>query len=373
MSRVGPLLVAAVVMASAVACSVDPGVDREFTAEPSPNRPSPPSKPRSTTPKGPEEAPPPPPWCPDPDTTVIAGCLDALDSITPLPGGRGALVTERLTGRILTVIPGRKPTEFARVPVEATGDGGLTGIALSPTFSQDRLVFAYVTSGTENKVVRIAPGDAPKDIVGGIPRGPAGNRGALAISGDGDLLILTGAGGTGERATDPGSLGGKLLRIPADAAPGSARPEVLASGFEHAGGICVDTADRTVWLTGVDAAGPGLHRFIPGTGIEAITTWSGDPSIAGCAATSATVAVLMGDGRRAVLVRVDPATGAMLSEPGQLIGDEYGRLVGAMVDTEGAMWATTGNKPGVTTSEFDDRVLRLPAPQSPSGGGNDRD
>jgi len=42
-------------------------------------------------------------------------------------------------------------------------------------------VFAYVTTATDNRVMLIAPGDTPKPILTGIPRGAAGNRGVLSV------------------------------------------------------------------------------------------------------------------------------------------------------------------------------------------------
>ena len=60
-------------------------------------------------------------------------------------------------------------------------------------------------------MVRVAPGDAPKDVLTGIPRGAVGNTGALTFAGPNELLVLTGDAGNPSAATDPGSLAGKLL------------------------------------------------------------------------------------------------------------------------------------------------------------------
>ena len=41
-------------------------------------------------------------------------------------------------------------------------------IVRSPTYSQDRLTYAYISTPTDNRVIRIADGDAPKDLLTGI-------------------------------------------------------------------------------------------------------------------------------------------------------------------------------------------------------------
>ncbi|MGW8654488.1 PQQ-dependent sugar dehydrogenase, partial [Nocardia salmonicida] len=87
---------------------------------------------RSPRPKGP---------CIDPDPNVVATCLDSGAGLVGLGGY--ALVTERRTGRILQVtvvdpsLPQIPPVEIAAIRVDATGDGGLSDIALSPTFWED--------------------------------------------------------------------------------------------------------------------------------------------------------------------------------------------------------------------------------------------
>src|SRR5687767_15030428 len=77
-----------------------------------------------------------------------------------LPGG-DALVSERNSGRILQIAAaGGAPREVYRVPgVAAQGEGGLLGIAVSPTFAQDRYVFAYFTASNDNRIVPLRFGD----------------------------------------------------------------------------------------------------------------------------------------------------------------------------------------------------------------------
>ena len=48
---------------------------------------------------------------------------------------------------------------------------GLMDIVMSPTYKQDRLMYAYISTPTDNRVIRVADGDIPKDILTGIPKG----------------------------------------------------------------------------------------------------------------------------------------------------------------------------------------------------------
>ncbi|MFC5112312.1 hypothetical protein [Kibdelosporangium philippinense] len=43
------------------------------------------------------------------------------------------------------------------IPVDGTTDGGLTWVALSPTYTEDQLIYAYITTPTDNRVVRSSP------------------------------------------------------------------------------------------------------------------------------------------------------------------------------------------------------------------------
>ena len=94
---------------------------------------------------------------------------------------------------------------------------------MSPTYGEDQLVFAYVTTATDNRVLMIAPGDAPRPIVTGIPRGSTNNRGALALDNQGALLVATGNAGD-PAAGNPTSLAGKVLRIDVDGQPAAGNP-----------------------------------------------------------------------------------------------------------------------------------------------------
>src|SRR5882757_8890101 len=110
-------------------------------------------------PGGTAKAVPPPQGCTDFDENVIGTCMSPLAAVAALPGGASGLAAERSTGRVLAVQKGQDPKPVATIGVDASTDGGLTGLALSPTYQQDQLVYAYVTTATDNRVMRFAVGD----------------------------------------------------------------------------------------------------------------------------------------------------------------------------------------------------------------------
>jgi glucose/arabinose dehydrogenase len=300
--------------------------------------------------------------CDDPDPAVIATCLDPVGAIAVLPDGASALVAERETGRVLRVVQGVEPELVTTVPVDAAG--GITGLVLSPAYTEDRLVYAYVTTPEDNRVVLLAPGEAPKPVLTGIPRGATDNGGALAVDVDGALLVATGAAGRGD---DPASLAGKLLRIdtrgrPAEGNPDPASP-VLSSGLTAPGGICVDPVTGAAWITDRTPAADLLHLVTPGPLLEAAWRWPDRPGVGGCAAVGDAVAVPQADAAAMFLLRVDG--NAAITSTETALQDAYGRLGAATVGPDGLIWFGTLNKDGGDPVPSDDRVVRIPL----AGGG----
>jgi len=77
------------------------------------------------------------------EPAVLARDLAAPWAIAFLPGG-DALVTERDSARLLRVTPHGRVDTVGKVPgVVPDGEGGLLGVAVSPSFSDDRLVYLY--------------------------------------------------------------------------------------------------------------------------------------------------------------------------------------------------------------------------------------
>ncbi len=70
-------------------------------------------------------------------------------------------------------------------------------------------MYAYISTPTDNRVIRIADGDVPKAILTGIPKGAAGNTGALIFTSPTTLVVLTGDAGNPAMAADPSFAGGQ--------------------------------------------------------------------------------------------------------------------------------------------------------------------
>ena len=87
---------------------------------------------------------------------VVASGLAVPWGLAYLPDG-SALVVERDSARILQLRPGASPQVIGTVPgVVPGGEGGLLGLAVSPTYVQDQWVYAYFTAASDNRIVQLA-------------------------------------------------------------------------------------------------------------------------------------------------------------------------------------------------------------------------
>lgn len=350
----------------------DESTTTPFTPEPTaqstidmqPQNPQPSTTPTQTPQAGPLSP------CQDPDPSVIATCLDTTGGLLTLPDGTSGLVAERRTGRIMQIAPGQTPIEIAKVDVDGSSDGGLLDIALSPTFVEDNLIYAYVTTATDNRVVRIAPGDTPKEVLGGIPRGATGNSGSLEFSAPDQLMVLTGNTGNPAVANDPTSLAGKLLRVRSlTPNPAPPRPEVVLSGIGNGGGVCVDPG-VAIWVTDRTVIEDRLQRVgADGTVTTPAWTWPDRPGVGGCVATQGVVAVASSSGKSVLSLSSDPGTGAITTAPSAVAKDTYGQLGGLALGADGLLWVSTVNKTAGAPGPNDDKVVKIPLPNG--GGGVD--
>lgn len=299
---------------------------------------------------------------------MVATCLNPVGAIATLPDGRSALVAERASGRILRITQGSPPQELARIPADPSGDGGVTGLALSPNFAEDQLLYAYTSTGGDNAVYRIAPHDRPKPVLTGIPRGPSGNGGAMAQDGQGALLVATGDAGSPQQAADPGSLAGKVLRIDGfgHPAPGNPAPSspVVSAGLARPGGLCTAPGTGTYWVTDRGGDRDSLYRTGPGQPLSSAWSWPEKPGVAGCAVTRNQVVVAL-TGASALYTLTPTAEGGFSGVPAKVLENSYGRFSAATQSTNGLVWLGTSNKAGGRPVPSDDRVLRL---MPPSGG-----
>ncbi|OLR91618.1 PQQ-dependent sugar dehydrogenase [Actinokineospora bangkokensis] len=324
---------------------------------------------------------PPPDGCKDFHPAVLGTCLDTVSAVAALPGdgtNPSALVGERATGNIYLVKKGADKALFATVPVDPTGDGGLTGLALSPTYVEDQLVFAYITTPTDNRVVRIAPGDSPKPVLTGIPRGTTGNRGSLANDHRGALLLATGTAGNAAAAANPTSLAGKVLRLTADGKPATDNPTpgslVAWTGLSSPAGVCASLDGSQAWVTDRTPEADVLYKLDPGKPLGAPAwRWTERPGVAGCASTTQLLWVAMSTAAHMESLPLAP-DGSFTGKPVVTLEppDGFGSLDGLDLMTEQiAIGGTTNKKSGTPTTSDDRAVIIVVQPQPGNGGGQD--
>ncbi|GLY24262.1 PQQ-dependent sugar dehydrogenase [Micromonospora sp. NBRC 101691] len=312
----------------------------------------------------------------------LARGVDVPWGLAFLPGG-DALIAERATGRILRLTPGGQPQEVRQVPgVAAAGEGGLLGLAVSPAFATDNLVYAYLTTADDNRLVRFRlDGGDPEVVFDGIAKASYHNGGRIAFGPDGMLYAGTGDAGDTSLAQDPTSPNGKILRLTpeGDPAPGNptAGSSVYSLGHRNVQGLAWDPDGRLFAtefgqndLDEVNLVQAG-HNYgwpeVEGEGdtgegrfTNPVVTWPvRDASPSGIAITGGTVYVAALRGERLWTIPLD---GEGLGVPSAQLTELYGRLRTVQVAPDGALWVTTSNTDGRgDVRDGDDRILRFPA------------
>jgi glucose/arabinose dehydrogenase len=317
-----------------------------------------------TTPPPPPPLPPTafPKVCPAPG--VMQGCLDSTSGLIMGQDSKSAIVAERVTGAVKNVSFSAEPTVKTVIPVDPSGDGGLMDIVLSPTYSHDRLMYAYISTPTDNRVIRIADGDVPKPILTGIPKGATGNTGALKFTSPTTLMVLTGDAGDPAQANDPASLAGKLLRIEQPTTVDQAPQTTALSGLGSGGSLCTDAADGSLYVTDRTPTGDRLQRITKDSKVSTVWTWPDRPGIAGCAVSEGTVLVNLVNTKQTVAVRMAPDTGAVTGEPEVIRQDAHGHVWALQLSPDGNVWGATVNKTSGDPEKLDDVVF----PLFPQGG-----
>ena len=333
------------------------------------------SQPFTTEPEltpGPSSTPPPPPPLPPkpfpkecPAPGVMQGCLESTSGLIMLPDSQSALVAERTTGTVKEVSVRAEPKVKTVLPVDGSGDGGLMDIVLSPTYAQDRLMYAYVSTPTDNRVIRIADDDIPKPILTGIPKGATGNTGALIFTSPTTLLVQTGDAGDPAEAADSRSLAGKFLRIEQPTTVDQAPTTTALSGLGAGGGMCIDPSDESLYITDRTPTGDRLQRITKDSKVSTVWTWPDRPGVAGCAALDGTVLVNLVNTKQSVAVRLAPETGAVTGDPEVVRQDLHGHAWAMQVSPDGNVWGATINKTAGDAEKLDDVVF----PLFPQGGG----
>jgi glucose/arabinose dehydrogenase len=320
-----------------------------------------------------------------------------------LPDGR-LLVTER-PGRLrLVEAGGRLSDPLAGVPaVFAQGQGGLLDVAVSPSFSRDRLVYlSYAEPGEGGAGTAVARGRLGERGLEGTqvvwrqqPKVPSANHwgSRIVFRPDGTMFVTLGDRfSQRERAQDLSTTIGKIVRVDADgstprdnpfAARAGARPEIWSYGHRNVQGAALHPQTRQLWTVehgarggdelnhpeagknygwpvityGVDYSGARIGEGTAKAGMEQpVYYW--DPVIApgglafytGDAFPSWRGSLFIGGLASRVLVRLTLENGKVAREE-RLLADQRERFRAVAQGPDGALYLTTDNPNG--------RVLRV--------------
>jgi glucose/arabinose dehydrogenase len=167
---------------------------------------------------------------------------------------------------------------FAKVNASQSGERGLLGLAISPTFAIDRFVYAFYSDadGTHQEVVRWTDCGGTGTNITTLVRLPAGSDcchkgGRLAFGPDGKLYVTLGEEHVARVASNTTDVRGKVLRynpdgsVPADNPFGQSNP-VWAAGFRNPFGIAFSSSGAMA----VTNNGPTGDAGSPSTGYDTV-------------------------------------------------------------------------------------------------------
>ncbi len=299
-----------------------------------------------------------------------------------LPDG-SALVTERDSGRVLQVRPGGGGGSVQEVgeidQTVAEGESGLLGLAVSPSYAEDKRVFVYTSTDSDNRVLRMQFEGGrlgePTAILTDIPRGFVHDGGQLAFGPDGNLYVATGETGERDLAQDPDTPAGKILRITQDGEPAPGNPDpnspIWSLGHRNVQGLAFDDADN-LWASefGQDAWDElnliqrGINYGWPNVEGRGTDKRFRNPQVVWRTSEASPSGLAFLDGhlwlaslRGQRLWRID-VNGDRASSPQDFFVGTYGRMRSVAVAPDGRLWVTTSNRDGRgDPQDGDDQIL----------------
>lgn len=320
---------------------------------------------------------------------TLATGIDVPWGLARLPDGT-VLVSARDSFRVYRLdVAAARLARVGTVPgvvsnVAQQGEAGLLGIAVSPTFTRDHLVYAYYSTAGDNRIAAIpwdpsAPAGrqlgTPRVLVRGIPHNVHHNGGRIAFGPDGYLYATTGEAQQPALAQDKGSLGGKILRMTTAGRPAPGNPFgtlVWSYGHRNVQGIAWDAAGR-LWASEfgdhsedeLNLIRPGRNYGWPQTegrtsraGITGPVAQWGPPEDSPSGIAIAQGSVWMAALRGQRLWRIPLDGSATTGTPQDFLVGRYGRLRSVLAVGSDTLLVTTSNRDGrQSPATGDDRIL----------------
>ena len=356
--------------------------------------PEPPSVPLGTLPPAPiptlspddsaspTPAPPTGPVKPSGTPAVLVTGLSAPWSVVRLASG-SALISERDTAQIIEYTStGRARVVTTVQGVAHGGEGGLLGLAVRDEGALSYL-YAYYTSATDNRIVRMAllgtPGSyrvgRQENILTGLAKAGNHNGGRIAFGPDGTLYATVGDAGRPARSQEMSSLNGKILRMTFDGSvpldnpfPGSL---VYSLGHRNPQGLAWDSSGQLWAAEFGQNTWDEFNRIEPGKNygwplvegregkpgfVDPVLQWkTSEASPSGLAFVDSAffLASLRGQRLWAIYPEGEAHSTAWFE-------GKYGRLRDAVAGPDGSLWILTNNTDGRGSPRSgDDKLLQV--------------
>ena len=312
----------------------------------------------------------------DPGIVEIASGLAAPWSLLRLESG-STLISERDSALVKELTADGELREVATIAgVVPGGEGGLLGLE-----SDGESLFAYYTAADDNRVESFALEGGPggyrlgegEVILDGLAKAGNHNGGRIKLGPDGDLYVTVGDAGDPDRAQDPESPNGKILRIEPDGSIPADNPfrgsPVYSLGHRNPQGIAWDD-DGQLWaaefgqdtwdeFNRIEAGGNYGWPVVEGIAddpefVDPVLQWSTDEaSPSGLAYVDGTFVLAALRGERAWAISDGTAVPALVGT--------YGRLRDAVPGPDGTVWILTNNTDGRgDPRDGDDHILQVP-------------